>query len=90
MNGSNGWRGLVVDTPDWWQELEIVLEVDNIQKLAQKMWASFELSHQMSVEHAIENYHHAPPAPHCISLKGFSLTAGPKILLLTPARRTKR
>ena len=31
------WRGWVVDTLDWWQELEMVPEVDDIQKLARKI-----------------------------------------------------
>ena len=67
------WRGQVVDTPDWWQELEMMLEVDNIQKLARKIWASFKLPCWMSVKHAIENYYLAPPTPHCIWQKDFLL-----------------
>ena len=37
------WRGQMVDTPSWWQELEEIPEVDDTQELAQKIWASFEL-----------------------------------------------
>ena len=47
--------------------------VDDTQELAQKIWASFELPHQMSVKHAMENYYLAPPAPHCIGWKDFLL-----------------
>ena len=60
------WTGLVVDTPNWWRELEMILGVDDIQKLAQKIWASFELPWWMSIEHAIQNYYLAPSAPHYI------------------------
>ena len=37
------WRGQAVDTPNWWQELEMILEVYDVQGLAQKIWASFKL-----------------------------------------------
>ena len=67
------WRGQVVDTLDWWQDLEMVPEVDDIQKLARKIWTFFELPHRVSVRHAIENYYLVPPAPHCIWWKDFLL-----------------
>ena len=67
------WRGQVVDTTDWWWELEMVPEVDDIQKLARKIWASFKLPQRVSVRHAIKNYYLAPPAPHCIWQKDFLL-----------------
>ena len=60
------WKRQAVDTPNWWQELEMVLEVDDVQELAQKIWASFKLPWQMSKEHDVENYYQAPPVPHCI------------------------
>ena len=63
------WRGQVVDTP----ELEMVPEVDDVQKLARKILASFELPHRVSVRHAIENYYLAPLAAHCIWWKDFLL-----------------
>ena len=72
------WRGLVVDTLNRWRELEMVLGVDDIQKLAQKIWASFELPQQMSIEHAIQNYYLAPLAPHCICQKDFLLPPDPR------------
>ena len=65
------WRGQVVDTPDLWQELEMVPEVDDIQKLARKIWASFELPCRMSKKHAIKNYYLAPLALHCIQWNDF-------------------
>ena len=37
------WRGQIVDTPNWWWELLGILGVSNIQELAQKIRASFEL-----------------------------------------------
>ena len=67
------WRGQEVDTLNWWQELEMVREVDDIQKLGWKIQASFELPWWMSVKHAIQNYYLAPPAPYCICQKDFLL-----------------
>ena len=37
------WRGQVVNMPSWWQELGKIPEVGDLQELAQKIWASFEL-----------------------------------------------
>ena len=60
------WRGPAVDTPDWWWELEMISEVDDVQELALKIQASFKLLQWMSKEHNVENYYLAPLAPHCI------------------------
>ena len=57
----------MVDTPSWWWELEMIPDVDDIQELAQKIWASFKLPQWMSEVHSINNYYLAPPAPHCPS-----------------------
>ena len=67
------WRARVHDMPDWWQELAEVPGVDNHEKLAQEVWASFELPWQISQQHCIENYHQAPPALLCICQKSFLL-----------------
>ena len=37
------WRGQDVDTPNWWWELEMIPDVDDVQELVWKIWASFEL-----------------------------------------------
>ena len=65
------WRGWVVDIPSWWQELEMIPDVDDIQELAQKIRASFELPQWMSEVHSIDNYYLAPLAPHCLCWKDF-------------------
>ena len=82
------WRGQVVDIPDWWLELEMVPEVDNIQKLARKIQASFKLLCRMSVKHAIKNYYLAPLAPHCIQQKDFLLPPDPRFSMPGPPGRT--
>ena len=64
------WRGQAVDIPNWWQELEMITDVDDVQD-AQKIWASFELLQWMSEVHNIENYYLAPLAPHCLYQKDF-------------------
>ena len=37
------WRGQAVNTPNWWQKLEMIPDVDGVQELAQMIWASFKL-----------------------------------------------
>ena len=54
-----------------------ILEVGNFQELAQKIWASSELSQWMSDIHDIENYYLAPPAPKCLCQKDFLLPPDP-------------
>ena len=67
------WRAQAHDTPDWWQELAEVPKVDDYQKLAWEVQASFEVPWQINKLHSVENYHHAPPAPPCICQKNFLL-----------------
>ena len=75
------WRGWVVDMPSWWQELEKIPEVDDIQELAQKTQASFELPQWMSEVYDIENYYLAPPAPKCLHQKDFLLLLDPRFFI---------
>ena len=42
------WRAKVHNTPDWWQELTEVPGVDDHEKLAWEVQASFELPQQIS------------------------------------------
>ena len=67
------WRARVHDMPDWWQELTEVPGVDDHEKLAWEVQASFELPWQISKWHCVENYHQAPLAPLCIHQKSFLL-----------------
>ena len=41
----------------------MIPDVDDIQELSQKIWASFKLPQQMSEVHGIDNYYLAPQAP---------------------------
>ena len=67
------WRGWAIDTPSWWWELGKIPEVDDVQELAQKIWASFELPQWMSEVYDIENYYLAPLAPNSLCQKDFLL-----------------
>ena len=59
------------DTPGWSQELAEVPGVDDHEKLAQEVWASFGLQWQIRKQHHVENYHQAPLAPLCLHQKSF-------------------
>ena len=63
--------GQMIAAPTWWQELLEIMEVTDIQELAQKIRASFELPQWMTEMHDIKNYYLAPPAPRCIQQKAF-------------------
>ena len=71
------WRGQMDATPTCWWELLEILEVNNVQELAQKIRASFELPQWMSKIHDVENYYLAPLAPRCIWQKAFLLSLDP-------------
>ena len=47
----------------WWQELLEILGVSNIQELAQKIRASFQLPQWTSEIHDVNNYYLASLAP---------------------------
>ena len=59
--------------PDRWQELAEVPGVDDNEKLAQEVQASFKLPQWISKLQHVENYHQSPPAPVCICWKSFLL-----------------
>ena len=42
------WRAQAYETPSWWQELAMVPEVDNHEKLAYEVQASFRLLKRVS------------------------------------------
>ena len=67
-----------MDTPSWWWELEKIPAVDDIQELAQKIWASFKLPQWMSEVHDIENYYLAPPANNCLHQNDFLSPPDPR------------
>ena len=67
------WRAPMHDMPDWWQELAEVPGVDDHEKLAQEVQASFEFPRWISEWHYAENYHQTPLALLCLCQKSFLL-----------------
>ena len=65
------WRAQMQETPGWWQELAKVPGVNNHEKLAHEVWASFQLPGRTSKWCWVENYHQAPLAPPCLCQKSF-------------------
>ena len=49
----------------------VVPGVEDCEKLAQEVWASFQLPKRASKLHKVENYHWAPPALLCLLKKKF-------------------
>ena len=64
------WQGCQVNTLDWW-ELVAIPDVDDAQKLAWKVQASFEIPRVRSQALWVNNDYSAPPAPKCINRKAF-------------------
>ena len=71
------WRGCLVNTPTWWQELVGILKITDFQELAWKIRASFELPWVRSKAQDVENDYSAPAAPKCIWWKDFLLLPKP-------------
>ena len=65
------WRARMHNMPGWWQELAEVPGVDDHEKLAWEVWASFKLPWWISEWHCVENYHQASLAPLCLYQKSF-------------------
>ena len=65
------WRAQMHDMPGWWQELTEVPGVDDHEKLAREVQASFKLQWWISKWHCVENYHQTPVAPPCLHQKSF-------------------
>ena len=65
------WKAEACKTPSWWWELMAVPEVEDFEKLAQEVWASFWLPKRASKLHKKKNYHQAPPALLCLLRKNF-------------------
>ena len=57
------WKAETCKMPSWWRELMAVPEVEDREKLAWEVVASFWLPIRASELHNMENYHQAPPAP---------------------------
>ena len=65
------WKARAYETPSWWQELTMVPEVDDYEKLAHEVWVSFWLLKRASEQRGVENNHQAPPALPCLCQKNF-------------------
>ena len=65
------WRSICICVPNWWKELIGILGIDDFQKLAQKIRASFEIPQVRSKAQGGENDYSAPPASTCICQKDF-------------------
>ena len=65
------WKAEACKMPSWWRELMAVPEVEDCEKLAWEVLASFWLPIRASELHKMENYHQAPSAPLCLLRKNF-------------------
>ena len=63
------WKAETYETPSWWRELMMVPGVEDHERHAQEMWASFWLPKRASELHQMENYHQAPPVLPCLLQK---------------------
>ena len=67
------WKAWAYETPSWWWELTMVPRVDDYEKLAHEVWASFWLLKGESEQCQVKNDHQAPPALPCLCQKDFLL-----------------
>ena len=65
--------------PDWWGELVAIPNIDDYQKLAQKIRASFEILQVRSKTQQVKNDYLSPPTPKCIGWKTFLPILDPTI-----------
>ena len=67
------WKAQAYETPSQWQELAMVPEVDDYEKLACEVWASFQLPKRANEQFQVKNNHQVPPALPCLCQKDFLL-----------------
>ena len=67
------WKAQTYKTSGWWQELTTVPGVDDHEKLACEVWASFCLPRRVSKLCKVKNDHQALPALLCLHQKNFLL-----------------
>ena len=65
------WKAEAYEMPIWWRELMKIPGVEDHEKLAWEVWASFWLPKRVDKLHQVENYYQAPPAPLCLLQKNF-------------------
>ena len=66
------WQAQQLGTPAWWSELKAILGVENLQKLACKIRASFYIP-KVRMRVFLEQEYTAPPAPKCLNRNTFLL-----------------
>ena len=64
------WQAYQLSTPAWWSELTVILGVEDLQKLACKIRASFSIPKVRMRTH-LEQKYTAPPAPKCLNRNAF-------------------
>ena len=64
------WKAERCDVPNWWAELSTVL-LEDIERLARQVRASFKLLRHMHELDPEEAPFHAPPAPPCLHQQRF-------------------
>ena len=64
------WQAQKIDTPCWWREFRAIPGVEDLQKLAQKIQASFSIPKVRGKVFTGQNYT-APPAPRCLNWNAF-------------------
>ena len=60
------WHTQQLDMPAWWQELQEVPELDNIQEFARKVWASVQIPKARCHASKVENDYSTLPAPYSL------------------------
>ena len=65
------WRANRCKTPSWWAELLAVLEVEDHQRLAREVLASFQFLERMRELKMKEAYLQTPPVPPCLHWQKF-------------------
>ena len=64
------WQAQQLGTPTWWSELKAILGVNNPQKLARKIRASFYIP-EVRMRAFLEEKYTAPPTPKCLNQNAF-------------------
>ena len=65
------WKAETCEMPGWWKELKAVLEVEDHERLAREVQASFQLPRRIRELHPKKDGCQAPPVPLCLWQKKF-------------------
>ena len=64
------WQLQQLGTPSWWMELRAISGVRDLQKLTQKIWASFYIP-KIQMRASLESEYTTPPAPKSLNQNAF-------------------